>query len=174
MKRQVIFTRKELNEYIDEQANIIIEKMFKNKNKISENRERFKTEKRLTNKIFESMMWKMGLKKSVRLNETIGEAGHLYGHYEDGTPFTNSKETYRGVPGSIYIWHGAWSDPEVIWKGVSLNANDIEDRLWYSYEDRCEENGEEPTEQGYDAWVENEDIASTLDELVWAAQGNPQ
>ena len=91
---------------------------------------------------------------------------------EDGNVWTNSKETYRGVPGSTYIWHGEWSDPEVIWKGVSLNANDIEDSLWYSYKDMCEENGEEPTEQGYEVWVENEDIASTLDELVWAANGN--
>ncbi len=121
---------------------------------------------------------KESIKKILRENSReksrmIKEGGHLYHKDEDGNVCTNSKETYRGVPGSIYIWHGAWSDPEVIWKGVSLNANDIEDRLWYSYEDRCEENGEEPTEQGYDAWVENEDIASTLDELVWAEQGNP-
>lgn len=34
MKRQVVFTRKELNEFIDNQADTIIEKMLKNKNKI--------------------------------------------------------------------------------------------------------------------------------------------
>lgn len=126
------------------------------------------------------------MKRTIRLTESelkhmisecvkraLNEGGHLYHKDENGNIMTNSKETYRGVPGSTYIWHGEWSDPEVIWKGVSLNVNDIEDSLWNSYKDMCEENGEEPTEQGYEAWVENEDIASTLDELVWVAQGNP-
>ena len=73
MKRQVVLTRKELNEFIDKQADTIIEKMLKNKNRILENRERFKTEERLTNRISESIMQKMGLKKSVKLNESIGD-----------------------------------------------------------------------------------------------------
>lgn len=62
MKRQVVLTRKELNEFIDKQADTIIEKMLKNKNRILENRERLKTEERLTNRISESIMRKMGLK----------------------------------------------------------------------------------------------------------------
>ena len=121
MKKQVILTRKELNEFIDKQANAIIEKMLKNKNKISENRERLKTEERLTNRISESIMQKIGLKKSVKLNE----AGNLYGHHEDGTPFTNSKDTWRGVKGTTFISHGEWSDPEIWYKGKELNANDV-------------------------------------------------
>lgn len=73
MKRQVVLTRKELNEFIDNQADTIIEKMLKNKNRILENRERLKTEERLTNRISESIMQKMGLKKSVKLDESIGD-----------------------------------------------------------------------------------------------------
>ena len=73
MKRQVVLTRKELNEFIDKQADTIIEKMLKNKNRILENRERLKTEERLTNRISENIMRKMGLKKSVKLNEGIGD-----------------------------------------------------------------------------------------------------
>lgn len=72
MKKQVVLTRKELNEYVDKQANIIIGNMLKNKNKISENRDKVKTTKRLTNIISESIMQKIGLKKSVKLNESIG------------------------------------------------------------------------------------------------------
>ena len=72
MKKQIVLTRKELNEYIDKQANIIIENLLKNKNKISENRKRVNTTERLTNRISESIMRKMGLKKSVKLNESIG------------------------------------------------------------------------------------------------------
>ena len=72
MKKQIVLTRKELNEYIDKQANIIIENLLKNKNKISENRKRVNTTERLTNRISESIMRKMGLKRSVKLNESIG------------------------------------------------------------------------------------------------------
>ena len=72
MKKQVVLTRKELNEYVDKQANIIIGNMLKNKNKISENRDKVKTTKRLTNIISESIMQKIGLKKSVKLNESMG------------------------------------------------------------------------------------------------------
>lgn len=106
----------------------------------------------------------------------IKEDGHLYHKDEDGNVWTNSKETYRGVPGSTYIWHGEWADPEVLWDGVELNVTDIEEGLWYSYKDDCEERGENPTEQGYEAWLKEmgtEYIASQLDDLAWAAQGNP-
>ena len=103
------------------------------------------------------------------------DAGHLYGHYDDDTPFTNSTETYRGVPGTTFISHGEWSDPEIWYDGVELNANDVEEGLWYTYKDVCEENGETPTEQGYEQWLdENPDyIESQLQDCVWAAQGNP-
>lgn len=109
-------------------------------------------------------------------SKIIKEGGHLYHKDEDGKVWTNSKETYRGVPGSTFIWHNEWADPEVLWNGVKLNENDIEEGLWYSYEDDCEERGENPTEQGYEAWLKEmgtEYIASQLDDLAWAAQGCP-
>ena len=103
-------------------------------------------------------------------------AGHIYHKDEDGNIWTNSKETYRGVPGSTFIWHGEWADPEVLWKGVELNVNDIEDGMWESYKDACEENGDKPTDDGFETWLKEmgtEYIASELDDLVWAVQGNP-
>lgn len=163
MKRQVVLTRKELNEFIDKQADTIIEKMLKNKNKILENKKRVKTVEHLTNRISESIMRKMGLKKSVKLNE----AGDLYGHYEDGTPFTNSKNTWRGVEGTTFISHGEWSDPEIWYKGKELNANDIEEGLWSQYQEECSENNEQPTEQGYEQWLETQDLASYLDDALF-------
>ena len=126
------------------------------------------------------------MKRTIRLTESelrnmitesvkrvLSEGDHLYHKDEDGKVWTNSKETYRGVPGSVYIWHGEWSDPEILWNGVELNANDVEESLWYSYKDMCEENGEQPTDEGFEAWAETEDIASYLDEAAWAAQGCP-
>ena len=111
-----------------------------------------------------------------RRNRVIRESGDLYGHYDDGTPFTNSKKRFHGIPGTVFIYHGEWSDPEVWWDGVELNANDIEESLWYFYKDDCKERGENPTEQGYEDWLEEmgtEYIASQLDDLAWAAQDNP-
>ena len=165
MKKQVVLTRKELNEYIDKQANIIIENILKNKKKISENRKRLNTTERLTNRISESIMRKMRLMNESK--QYISEAGHLYGHYEDGTPFTNSKDTWRGVKGTTFISHGEWSDPEIWYKGKELNANDIEDGLWSWYEEECSENNEQPTQQGYEQWLETQDLVGYLDDVLF-------
>lgn len=111
-----------------------------------------------------------------RKKRLVSEAGHIYYKDEDGNVWTNSKETYRGVPGSTYIWHGEWADPEVLWGGVELNVNDVEDSLWESYKDDCSERREKPTEDGFEDWLDEMGtsyIATTLDELAWAAQGNP-
>ena len=93
---------------------------------------------------------------------------------ENETIYTNSKERYRGVPGTTFIWHGNNADPEVIYKGKSFNVNDVEDNLWYTYKDECEENGEHPTDQGFEAWLQEVGtsyIATTLDEILWSTQG---
>ena len=84
------------------------------------------------------------------------------------------EETYRGVPNSIFIWHGEWSDPEVLYKGISLNVNDIEDGLWYSYKDTCEENNTKPTEEDFEDWLNEigtEYIVSTLNDIAESMKG---
>ena len=40
------------------------------------------------------------------------------------------KEGYRGNKDIEYISHGAWSDPELVYNGMSFNYWDIEDALW--------------------------------------------
>lgn len=99
------------------------------------------------------------------IKKHINEGGHLYGIDSDDNIFTNSKETYRNVPGTTYIYHGEWSDPEVIYKGKELNANDIEDYLWSDFKD---ETGSDD-ESMFDEWVENQGIdylKSVLDDMV--------
>ena len=80
------------------------------------------------------------------------------------------KTTYRGIPNTEFIWHGAYSDPEVIYKGVSLNYYDVEDCLWGYYKDViCTENNETPTNEGYENWLKNESVSwlqTELDELI--------
>lgn len=115
-------------------------------------------------------------------------AGHLYGHTDDGTPFTNSKETYRGVPGTVFISHGEWGDPEIWYKEHELNGVDVEDSLWNTFKEYCQDEEDKQSfkeDTGHDL-VENEDcyeewlqwmgtewIASQLDDLCWAQDGNP-
>lgn len=105
----------------------------------------------------------------------VSEAGHIYHKDEDGNIYTNSKDTYRGVPGSTFISHGEWSDPEILWKGSELNANEVEDYLWEDYKDACRERKEKPTEDGFEDWLDEmgtDYIASTLDEVDWAINGD--
>ena len=85
------------------------------------------------------------VKREVR--RAITEAGHIYFKDDDGDTYTNSQDTYRGVPGSTFIWHGEWADPEIWYDGVELNGNDIEDGLWSWFNEDVENADDEEREQ---------------------------
>ena len=102
------------------------------------------------------------------LRKILKEGGHIFHQDEDGTVHTNSKETWRGVPGTTYIYHGEWSDPEIFYKGELLNYWDVEEGLEYMYKYDVEEGEFNGT---FDEWVEAqgpEYLASQLDEIIWA------
>lgn len=80
-----------------------------------------------------------------------------------------SDNTWRGVPGTQFIWHGEWSDPEIIYNDISLNGNEIEDALWNNYVEDCKETGEKPTDDGYEEWIKNEDLEGILGDYAYAA-----
>lgn len=80
----------------------------------------------------------------------LKEGGHIYVKNDDGTIFTNSKNTWRGVKGTTFIWHGEWSDPEVLYDGEELNASQLEDYAWDVYKTECRENGKTPNEREFD------------------------
>ena len=98
------------------------------------------------------------VKESVK--KILKESGHLYGHSEDGKPFTNSKQTWRGVKGTTFISHGEWADSEIWYKGEEINSSELEDYLWDVYSEQCEEEGKKPTYGEYDnlptEWFEEE------------------
>lgn len=97
----------------------------------------------------------------------IQEGGHLCTYDEDGNlTGTNSKDTYRGVPNSIFISHGEWSDPEIYYDGKTLNGTDIEDGLWSMYQEECREDGTEPNENEYEEWA-NERAQDYLDDVIF-------
>jgi 6-pyruvoyl-tetrahydropterin synthase len=40
---------------------------------------------------------------------------------------------YRGIRGIIFLWHGSTSDPELSYKGMTVNYYDVEDTIWKEY-----------------------------------------
>ena len=80
---------------------------------------------------------------------------------------------YRGNPEIEFVWHGAWNDPELIYKGESFNYWEVEDALW---EDFLEETGHKDNESNdpkveaeFDKYVQ-ENGTSLLDD--WIASGH--
>ena len=65
----------------------------------------------------------------------------------------NNIKYFYGIRGIQFIWHGEWSDPELIWHGKSFNYYDIETPLWSDYLEECNENGVIPTDDDFTTWV---------------------
>ena len=52
-----------------------------------------------------------------------------------------NESTWCGVPGTIYRYHGDWSDPEVEYDGKLYNEWDLQEYIGDSFNDYVEENG---------------------------------
>lgn len=98
--------------------------------------------------ISESML-KIMVKDAVK-NVLKEDAGHLYWKDENGKSHTNSRETWRGVEGTIFVYHGDWSDPEVLYNDKDINYWDLENNAWEAYKYECEGDEKEPSEQEFD------------------------
>lgn len=48
---------------------------------------------------------------------------------------------WYGIEGIGFIWRGAWSDPEIEYKGKRINSTIVEDTMWERYKEDCEEQG---------------------------------
>lgn len=112
------------------------------------------------------------IKKIIKesLVKILNEAGNLYWKDEDGNVHTNSKSTYRGIPGTIFISHGDWADPTILYKGKEYNGSDVEDNLWADYRNECEEEGKEPNENEFDE-LPLEWFIEEFEEYVYIADG---
>ena len=115
------------------------------------------------------------MKKIIRLTESDLHRiiKHSVNKILSESKRTLRESTWRGVPGTKFIWHGEWSDPEIEYKGELINSNDAEEGLWYAYKDECEEMGQPATDRGFDEWVDQQDpeyLASMLDDYVYNQQ----
>lgn len=89
----------------------------------------------------------------------------------DGQKYTTSQNTYRGVPGTTYVYHGEWSDPEIWYDDESINANDIEDSLWNDFR---EETGSDDEDE-FENWLDEKGtdyIKGELDNYLFGMNEN--
>lgn len=60
---------------------------------------------------------------------------------------------FYGVRGIHFIWHGEYSDPEVMWHNHYFDYFDLEDTLWCIYREECEREGKLPDANAFPEWV---------------------
>lgn len=63
------------------------------------------------------------------------------------------KQCFYGIRGIQIIFHGSWSDPELIWRGRSFNYYDVKTPLWGAFGEDCSDAGRAPDENIFPAWV---------------------
>ena len=83
--------------------------------------------------------------------------------------FTTSTNTALGIPFTEFIWHGAYSDPEIRYKKIILNYYQVEDYFYSIYKEVCEEKGLKPSENGFNEWIKSQDkfwVVSCMDEII--------
>lgn len=72
---------------------------------------------------------------------------------------TKTKNKYfYGIYGVRFIWHGEWSDPELIWHRKSFNYYSLENWLYDIY-------SEEPQTDPFEIWVKKN--ADTVRECLY-------
>jgi len=100
------------------------------------------------------------LSRWIRPIEEVKESYNFLMGWTEGKP----REWYCGVEGVTFIWHGAWGDPEIGYKGYAINEPTATDFIYEKY--REDTGNDEPDE--FAGWLrENkEDWFSELDELI--------
>lgn len=81
-------------------------------------------------------------------------------------PSATGRETWRGVPGTRFIWHGEWADPEIEYKGHTINANEVEDFFYTTYKEEMEEYG---YDMSFDDWMTKQGqitLRLALDDMI--------
>lgn len=61
-----------------------------------------------------------------------------------------------GIRGFYFVWHGAWSDPEIVWHNYAMNMHEVEDPMWEYYAERCKEDNTETTDEGFVQFCKDE------------------
>lgn len=77
---------------------------------------------------------------------------NLYESFKKNLNESDGLPTWRGVPETIYRYHGEWSDPEVEWNGSLYNEWDLTEYLGEDFDYYCQENGIDIDKDDYGKW----------------------
>ena len=75
---------------------------------------------------------------------------------------------WYGIPNIGFVYHGAWADSEVEYKGKRINCNDIEEVMWENYREDCLEERVEDTFDGFDIYMKEHqnEVYEILEEII--------
>lgn len=77
------------------------------------------------------------IKESV--NRILNEHDLMFndnnGYFNTSEYINSQQNTWRGVPDTKVIWHGEWSDYEVVYQGEVLNGNELDNYAWDAFQD---------------------------------------
>lgn len=68
---------------------------------------------------------------------------------------------WYGIKGIKFIWHGEWSDPGVVYKGIEVNSTIPEDTMWERW---LEDGGKEDDDKGFAKYMKAK--ANEVKELI--------
>ena len=104
--------------------------------------------------------------KSVKASRRAIKAGYWDAKQgRDGYEYTydvDPNSLFMGLDGAYFIWLNNVADPWVEYNGNLYNANEVTDYLWEEYNEICQEEGMDATEDGFDAWIEPDFVESAL------------
>ena len=63
---------------------------------------------------------------------------------------------WMGIRGFYFVYHGSWSDPEIVWHNHAMNIHDVEDPRWDVYAETCRDEGTTPTNDGFVQFCKDE------------------
>lgn len=72
---------------------------------------------------------------------------------------------YLGIKGVKFIYHGDWSDPEIIYKDRTFNEYDVEDMLWDEFQAMTNNTGDS---EEFVQWLHDNPylVTNWLDDLI--------
>ena len=84
---------------------------------------------------------------------------------------------WYGIPGVKYVSpNNNWADGQLYYEKHLFNSHDVEDAMWCEYNEECDENGSEATDEGFEVFMKDnvDEVYELLDELVEAAKNEEE
>ena len=80
---------------------------------------------------------------------------------------------FLGIRGIQFIWNGAWSDPQIVYKGYIFNAWDIQEGVEDMYDDYVKDGYIKPVKGGWQEWGSKnpKSVKALLDDYIYGGAG---